>query len=268
MNKPNDTTCDALFSQLPLEKKQVFIEVVAELDRAEKKFPSFPEDNVHRAAVVAEEAGELVRAALQHEYEVDRLDDMRKQAVQTAAMGVRFVLTNPVKQAAMVLVLFFWTVFVQAQPCQVGISTSCHSMCVPGTYKIDTAFCGWFVMTATGASSYTWHVSSGQILASPTITVYPGNPGVVNYTVTGTVLINNEPCTSQAVISITNVVCANGTPQWVGIPEVPLAPPFDSAQGDIKYYDVYGQRVYEPEAYKGQVLIEWVGKRRRKVVFY
>ncbi len=38
--------------------------VFAELRYAERKFPGWPEDPVHAAAILAEEAGELVKAAL------------------------------------------------------------------------------------------------------------------------------------------------------------------------------------------------------------
>ena len=39
-----------------------------ELDRAEMLFPVFPADPVHAAAIIAEEAGELVRACNQVTY--------------------------------------------------------------------------------------------------------------------------------------------------------------------------------------------------------
>jgi len=44
-------------------------EVIDEIHRAEKKFPWWPKDVVHAAAIVAEEAGELQKAALQFNYE-------------------------------------------------------------------------------------------------------------------------------------------------------------------------------------------------------
>lgn len=63
-----------------------------ELARAETKFPTWPCDIVHAAAVVAEEAGELVQAALQLTYEHSTLDAVKKEAIQTGAMALRFLL--------------------------------------------------------------------------------------------------------------------------------------------------------------------------------
>ena len=65
--------------------------VFAELNRAESKFPGFPTDPIHAAAVLAEENGELQQAVLQWTYEGGGLDKVRKEAVQTAAMALRFL---------------------------------------------------------------------------------------------------------------------------------------------------------------------------------
>lgn len=69
--------------------------ILDELARAEQKFPKWPTDPVHAAAVVAEEAGELVQAALQHTYERDCWSEMVKEAVQTGAMALRFLIWSP-----------------------------------------------------------------------------------------------------------------------------------------------------------------------------
>ena len=68
-----------------------------ELDRAEQKFPQWPEDIIHRSAIVQEEAGELTRAALRSVYEHGAKSDLYKEAKQVAAMGLRFVLQLPEK---------------------------------------------------------------------------------------------------------------------------------------------------------------------------
>ncbi len=65
--------------------------VFDELQRAERKFPGFPTDPVHAAAVLAEEVGELQQACLQWTYEGGRLEDVTKEAVQSAAMALRFL---------------------------------------------------------------------------------------------------------------------------------------------------------------------------------
>lgn len=70
-------------------------EVFAELKRAELKFPSFPDDPVHAAAVLCEEAGETLQASLDFYYGRGTYEDMHKEAVQTAAMAFRFLLAEP-----------------------------------------------------------------------------------------------------------------------------------------------------------------------------
>lgn len=62
-----------------------------ELNSARAKFNYWPTDPVHAAAIVAEEAGELVRASLRYAYEDLRLSELEREAVQTAAMAIRFL---------------------------------------------------------------------------------------------------------------------------------------------------------------------------------
>jgi len=62
-----------------------------ELESAERKFPSFPTDPVHAAAIVVEEAGELQQAALQFTYERGGWAAMRDEAIQVGAMALRFL---------------------------------------------------------------------------------------------------------------------------------------------------------------------------------
>lgn len=71
--------------------------VLNELERAENKFPKWPDDIVHAGAIVAEESGELIRACLNREYpngwesDAQLLDECKKEAVQTGAMAFRFL---------------------------------------------------------------------------------------------------------------------------------------------------------------------------------
>lgn len=74
---------------------KILAAVLDELARAEKKHPHWPDDEIHKAAIVCEESGELLRAAIQFEREGGRSDAMKKEAVQTAAMAVRFLLNSP-----------------------------------------------------------------------------------------------------------------------------------------------------------------------------
>lgn len=66
--------------------------IVAELKSAEAKHPGWPTDPIHGAAIVAEESGELVQAAIDYVYTNGEEGRMVAEAVQTAAMGIRFLL--------------------------------------------------------------------------------------------------------------------------------------------------------------------------------
>jgi hypothetical protein len=77
---------------------QIFREVVDELKKAKRKFPQWPVHIVARAAIVGEEAGELIRASLHHKYESKNAEqesewmkEMEKEAIQCAAMCIRFI---------------------------------------------------------------------------------------------------------------------------------------------------------------------------------
>ena len=62
-----------------------------ELNRAKAKWPDWPTDPIHAAAVVSEEAGELTRAANRFVYEDKPMEEMAEEAVQVGAMAVRFL---------------------------------------------------------------------------------------------------------------------------------------------------------------------------------
>lgn len=80
--------------QLPDELLHILAIVVTELNGEIEKHPQWPKDHIHAAAIVAEESGELVRAALQHKYEAGAPEEMYKEAIQTSAMGMRFLLNT------------------------------------------------------------------------------------------------------------------------------------------------------------------------------
>jgi hypothetical protein len=67
--------------------RQVDIETIA----AEKKHPLWPDDLIHGVAIVCEESGEAIRAALQCQYEGGEIDDVRRELVQTAATCFRML---------------------------------------------------------------------------------------------------------------------------------------------------------------------------------
>ena len=77
-----------------MNKQELIVsEVLDELARAMKKFPTWPCDPLHAVAVLGEEFGELTKAVLQTVYEPHKVKtgELRTEAVQTAAMALRFL---------------------------------------------------------------------------------------------------------------------------------------------------------------------------------
>lgn len=74
---------------------KVMLEVSMELARAMVKFPTWPTDPLHALAVLGEEFGELTKDALQLTYEPHKTspENVRKEAIQTAAMAIRFAIS-------------------------------------------------------------------------------------------------------------------------------------------------------------------------------
>ena len=73
---------------------EIFQEITGEIGRATAKFPTWPSDPLHALAVLGEEYGELNKAVLQMTYEPQKtsLKEVQSEALQTAAMAVRFML--------------------------------------------------------------------------------------------------------------------------------------------------------------------------------
>lgn len=67
-------------------------DVFEELKRAMTKYPQWPTDPLHALAVLGEEFGELTKDVLQMTYEPHKTnrDNVRMEAIQTAAMALRF----------------------------------------------------------------------------------------------------------------------------------------------------------------------------------
>jgi len=68
---------------------------VGEVLRATTKFPTWPTDPLHALAVVQEEVGELTKEVVQLTYEPHKssLEAVRAEAIQTAAMALRFLMS-------------------------------------------------------------------------------------------------------------------------------------------------------------------------------
>lgn len=82
---------NALLCGGPMLLKDIAKSLSEEMERAKAKFPWWPEDQIHAAAIVGEEAGELLQATLQCKYENGSIEKVRKEAIQTATMAIRFL---------------------------------------------------------------------------------------------------------------------------------------------------------------------------------
>lgn len=77
----------------PAGLNPILAAVVAEVEKATRKFPTWPTRIIDAGNVVSEEAGELAKACLQVTYEKHKetLEGVRMEAIQTAAMCLRFL---------------------------------------------------------------------------------------------------------------------------------------------------------------------------------
>ncbi len=69
-------------------------QIRTELKRAKKLHPIWPSDQVHQVAIVCEEAGEALQAALNHVDHGKSFYEIRKEIIQTAAMCERWLEVN------------------------------------------------------------------------------------------------------------------------------------------------------------------------------
>lgn len=74
-----------------LERLEKYNVIDAELNKAKQKHPDFPNDPFKQLAIMQEEAGEVTKAVLHFHYEGGKLDDIRKELIQTAAMCMRML---------------------------------------------------------------------------------------------------------------------------------------------------------------------------------
>jgi len=63
-----------------------------ELRKAEEKHPLWPVDPIHAAAILAEEAGELVQACIDYTYKDTDGHKAVTEAAQCGAMALRFLI--------------------------------------------------------------------------------------------------------------------------------------------------------------------------------
>lgn len=67
------------------------VSVLSEMNRAQRKHPHWPTDNVKRAAIVLEEAGEVIREANQLDEGKGSLTDLRNELIQCAGTCLRML---------------------------------------------------------------------------------------------------------------------------------------------------------------------------------
>lgn len=70
-------------------------QIVDELKRAMRKFPTWPTDPLHALAILGEEYGELNKAMLELTYEPHKtsMEYVQMEAIQTAAMAIRLAMS-------------------------------------------------------------------------------------------------------------------------------------------------------------------------------
>ena len=66
-------------------------QIFSEIDRAEKLHPDWPSNPIHQAAIVTEEAGELLQASLNHNEHKGSKKAIITEAIHTAASALRFL---------------------------------------------------------------------------------------------------------------------------------------------------------------------------------
>ncbi len=76
-----------------MSESDIVLAVLTELDRARARYPRWPADLIHAAAIASEESGEVVKAVNNYVWQHgdDSMDDIRKEAIQAIAMWVRFL---------------------------------------------------------------------------------------------------------------------------------------------------------------------------------
>jgi hypothetical protein len=75
-------------------KNETLQDIFKEINKARVKWPGWPADVVHSAAIVAEEAGEALQAALNYQYKSGFREDrakIKEELLHTIVTAVRFL---------------------------------------------------------------------------------------------------------------------------------------------------------------------------------
>lgn len=72
---------------------RIIDDIKTEMDRATQLHPDWPDDLIHQVSIMNEEAGESIRAALNHVYHGEPIDEVETELIQTAAMAIRCLIS-------------------------------------------------------------------------------------------------------------------------------------------------------------------------------
>lgn len=76
---------------IPKHRIKKFTQIINELERAEELHPVWPvDDKFHALTIITEELGELAQALLDHHNKKIGWSNVEEEAIQVAAMGLRF----------------------------------------------------------------------------------------------------------------------------------------------------------------------------------
>ena len=166
-------------------------------------------------------------------------------------------------KAVAFLFLLLFSFVGRAQECvgrepMVAITSACNgSVCLKNTYNIGTSYCSWFVVNATGATSYVWSDATGVVGNTAAYSYSPSIAGVTSLTVLGSVTYSDGvTCTATAGVNLTAVVC--DFLSTVGIESYELNEGVNPV-----YFDLQGNVVVPVP---GMLVIEKKGVKVRKVV--
>ena len=70
---------------------EIIQDILDELISAKEKYPNWSSDIIHQVSIMNEEAGESIRAALNHYYHNEDIALLKKELIQTAAMCLRIL---------------------------------------------------------------------------------------------------------------------------------------------------------------------------------
>ncbi len=94
MNYTNEQL-EELWSNIDPRIKHRLLLIAAECDRACNLHPVFPQDKIHQAGIVCEEAGELIQAAIDLQYHKGSIMAIETEVLHTAATALRMLIHLP-----------------------------------------------------------------------------------------------------------------------------------------------------------------------------